>query len=398
MLLSSRHTDFLIVGGGVIGMMLARELAFAGMSVRILERGECGKESSWAGGGIVSPLYPWRYPGAVTRLASWSQREYPRLAQELSAQSGCDVEYVETGLLILRVEDHKRALEWAAENGRVLESVDQDTLRSLQPGLSDHWENALWMPGVANVRNPRLAHALRACLNREPRVTIEEGCAADSLLKNGGRVSGARVQGGSFGAGHTIVCGGAWSAQVLEQLGYQLPVIPVRGQMLIHHPAPGLLKRVVLADGRYLIPRADGRILIGSTLEYVGFDKRVSADAYASLRTSALGLLPGLHEVPVEAHWSGLRPGSPDGIPVMGDVPGTAGLSVCAGHFRNGLVLAPASARFMADQLLGRETCFTAGDYMPGASTAQFGSMGEPAQVPSGSLSESSSKPSFLSR
>lgn len=367
--------DYLVVGGGVIGMMLARRLAQAGATVTLVERAECGKESSWAGGGIVSPLYPWRYPEAVTCLAGWSQENYARIAAELSEQSGCDVEHVQTGLLILQVEDRALALQWAARNARRLEEVDQQTLRDLQPGLSGRWEQALWMPGVANVRNPRLGRALRIWLRDHPRVRVLENTSVRRLEASHRAISGVMTASGTFHAGHTVVCGGAWSASLLEPYGYRLPIVPVRGQMLIHQPAPGLLERVVLADGRYLIPRLDGRILVGSTLEYAGFSKKLTSEAYRSLRRSALGLLPALKEVPVEAHWCGLRPGSPDGIPVMGPVPGMQRLSVCAGHFRNGLVLAPASAEFMAGQLLGQQTPFDPDAYDPeqvacGAATA----------------------------
>lgn len=364
-LLNSETTDYLIVGGGVIGMMLARNLATAGATITLVERGECGQEASWAGGGIVSPLYPWRYPRAVTRLASWSQSCYSTLAQELSEQSGCDVEYAETGLLVLQVEDRELALGWATENEHRLETIDRQTLGNLQPGLAAHWKTALWMPGVANVRNTRLGRALRSWLQSHCRVRVMEHTTVSMLREQGGAVTGVMTQEGAVEAGHTVICGGAWSATLLEQTGYRLPVIPVRGQMLIHQPAPGLLKRVILADGRYLIPRLDGRILVGSTLEYAGFSKQMSADAHQSLRRSAVRLLPGLQNVPLEAHWCGLRPGSPDGIPVMGAVPGTHRLSVCAGHFRNGLVLAPASARFMADLLLERKPVFPEDDYAP---------------------------------
>lgn len=360
--------DFLIVGGGVIGMMLARNLADAGAKITLLERGECGKEASWAGGGIVSPLYPWRYPEAVTRLSDWSQSHYQGLAQELYEQSGCDVEYAEAGLLILRVEDRAEALDWAVRHAQPLKTIDRNALHALQPGLSSEWESGLWMPGVASVRNPRLGRALRICMQRHRNIRLLEQTAVSRIKLQSGAAAGVVSSMGNIEAGQTVICGGAWSAGLLESAGYALPLVPVRGQMLIHQPAPGLLKRVTLADGRYLIPRRDGRILVGSTLEYAGFEKQVTEVAYQSLRRSAVSLLPELDQVPVEAHWSGLRPGSPHGVPWMGDVPGVARLSVCAGHFRNGLVLAPASARFMSDLLLGRPSRFPRSDYAPGDS------------------------------
>lgn len=358
-------SDYLVVGGGVVGMMLARNLALAGAAVTLVERGECGMEASWAGGGIVSPLYPWRYPDAVTRLANWSQAHYRDLARSLSGQTGCDVEYAETGLLILQVEDRASALDWAATHGVRLEALDRRSLDDLQPGVARHWQGGWWMPGVASVRNPRLARALRIGLQKDPRVQLVERTSVTGLLRQSGVVTGVCTSATEFHAEKTVICGGAWSAKLLETVDYSLPVVPVRGQMLIHQPAPGLLRRVILAEGRYLIPRLDGRILVGSTLEYEGFSKQVTEEAHQSLLRSAVRLLPALKRVPVEAHWCGLRPGSRDGIPVMGAVPGLQGLHVCAGHFRNGLVLAPASARFMADVLLGNNAAFPEAPYAP---------------------------------
>lgn len=377
--MSGQHpnkADFLIVGGGVIGMMLARNLALAGAAVTLVERAVCGMEASWAGGGIVSPLYPWRYPEPVTCLANWSQAHYPDLVAELACKTACDAQYTQTGLLILQVEDRARALDWAAGHGHRVEVLKHDALNRLQPGLAAHWETALWMPGVANLRNPRLARALRSALQQHPQATLVEGTAVQRLREQDGRITGACTSAGLFRAGETVICGGAWSAGLLEQVSYRLPVVPVRGQMLIHQPRPGLLERVVLADGRYLIPRQDGRILVGSTLEYAGFSKRVTADAQQSLRRSAARLLPALRQVPVEAHWCGLRPGSKDGVPVMGRVPDVQGLSVCAGHFRNGLVLAPASAQLMADMLLEREPVFPVAAYAPLSSCSGLESAG----------------------
>ncbi len=362
--------DVLIVGGGVIGMMLARALARSGRRVELLERGGCGREASWAGGGIVSPLYPWRYPAAVSRLAGEAQRAYPLLAEELAAETGIDIELDRTGLLMLQVEDGAAARRWAAAGGGALESICPDEVRALQPGLEQPHEDALWMPGVANVRNPRLLRALRVALGQMPRVTVREHCGVDRVLVSGSRVTGVEAGGRQHAAGEVILCAGAWTASLLQPVGCGAAIAPVRGQMLLFQPAPGLLQRIVLSDGRYLIPRRDGHILVGSTLEYVGDRPGVTATAQQALHAAAVRMLPALREVPLKAHWNGLRPGAPDGVPCMGRVEPYANLYVSAGHFRNGLVLAPAATAFMCALFEGAADPVAVADYAPPSSSS----------------------------
>ncbi|MFG6139448.1 glycine oxidase ThiO [Halomonas sp. B23F22_10] len=348
-------SDFLVVGGGVIGMMTTLQLADAGHSVTLLERGRCGREASWAGGGIVSPLYPWRHSAPVSRLATWSEGFYPELALRLYEETGVDPEYRQRGLLYLRVDDEAQAERWAREVGKPLERVSADFLYAKEPQAAPGVEDALWMPTLGSIRNPRLGQALRCRLEAMPRVTLREGSEVTGFRQSAGRVTGVETADGTVEGDRTIVCGGAWAAALLERVGVALPVRPVKGQMILFKAPPGLVNRVVLMDGRYVIPRADGRVLAGSTLEEAGFDKTTDAEAKASLRASAIGIVPALAECEVEHHWAGLRPGSPDGVPFIGAVPGREGLYVNAGHYRNGLVLAPASTHLLVDELLGRE-------------------------------------------
>ena len=357
-------SDFLIIGGGVIGMMTALQLADAGQSVTLIERGECGREASWAGGGIVSPLYPWRYGTPVSRLSRWSEGFYPELSLRLLEETGIDPEYRQKGLLYLRVEDEARALEWAREVGKPLERVGPEVIYAKEPAAAPGCEQALWMPTLGSIRNPRLGQALRARLAAMSAVTLREHEAVVGLERDaGGAVIGAQTRAGRVTADRVIVCGGAWAAQLLESVEVVLPVRPVKGQMILFKAPPGLVQRVVLMDGRYVIPRGDGRVLAGSTLEEAGFDKALSGEARESLWQSATRIVPALADCEVEHHWAGLRPGSPEGIPFIGAVPGVENLWVNAGHYRNGLVLAPASTRLLVDELLGREPIIDPGPY-----------------------------------
>ncbi len=345
----------IIIGGGAIGMMQARELAQAGVEVILIEKGLCGKEASWAGGGIISPLYPWRYSEPVTALASWSQNYYGNLVESLEAESGIDPELSRHGLLMLSLEDQAEALKWSEKHKSWADPVEKDEIYRLEPNLREGLKEALWMPQVSSVRNPRLTQALHLSLKNEPAVTILEEQAVSNILLKSGKAKGVMTREGVIEADNVVITAGAWSGGLLKSIGVALPVEPVRGQMILFKAKPGVVNRVVLCDGKYVIPRRDGRVLAGSTLEYVGFDKQTTEQAKQQLADVAIDMYPALADAQVEHHWAGLRPGAPEGIPFIGAVAEVENLFVNAGHFRNGLVLAPASVRLMTALLLGQK-------------------------------------------
>ena len=361
----AKQQRVVIVGGGVIGLLTAFNLAADVEQVILLDRAGLGQESSWAGGGIVSPLYPWRYSAAVTALAHWSQDFYPQLAERLLADTGVDPQVHTTGLYWLDLEDEAQALAWAEREGRPLSSVHISTVEAAVPVLGSGYSHAIYMADVANVRNPRLVKSLKAALQALPNVTIHEQCEVLGFIREGEIIAGVHTAQGEIRGDEVVLSAGAWSGELLTSLGLELPVEPVKGQMILYKCASDFLSCMVLAKGRYAIPRRDGHILVGSTLEHEGFDKTPTSQALQSLKASAVELIPALADAEVVAHWAGLRPGSPEGIPYIGRVAGFDGLWLNCGHYRNGLVLAPASCQLFADLLLGREPIIDPAPYAP---------------------------------
>ena len=345
-------TDYIIIGGGIIGMLTARELIGSG-SVTLIERGRTGREASWAGGGILSPLYPWRYHDAVNRLAIWGHRQYPTVAAQLMQSSGVDPEYRHCGMLMLDSGDEAAATAWAARYGIEIHPLSGQELRRQSPELNPSITQGWWMPGIGQMRNPRLVRAARGDIDSLG-VRVIENTTVTGFIDDGQRISGVQSSTGDIIGGKVIVAGGPWSADLLRPLGMTLPITPVKGQMILFKAKPALIGPMILDQGRYLIPRRDGRIVCGSTLEQAGYDKTPTADARTALAATARRLVPGLADFPIEHHWAGLRPSSPGGIPFVGAYSKRQGLYVNSGHFRNGIIIGLASARLLADQILGR--------------------------------------------
>lgn len=347
-----------IIGGGIIGLLAARELTQTGCPVVVLDRRQLGQESSWAGGGILSPLYPWRYPDAITALAHWGQLRYGEMIPSLLESTGIDAEWLQSGLLISPDSDVDRqsAIRWAHSHAINLTALTSEQASAYEPALS-HFGPGLWLPEIAQIRPPRLIAALKRELVLKGG-EIREYCEVRGLLVKGGRLAGIRTETGDISTDRCLVTAGAWTGKLLQESGLKLPIYPVRGQMLLLRAQPGDLSRMVLKCGHYLIPRRDGRVLIGSTIEEAGFDSATTESARSELWNAALALAPSLAQYRIERQWAGLRPGTPNGVPFIDEHPRIRGLFVCAGHFRNGFVLGPASARLAVDLLLKRDGLF----------------------------------------
>ena len=327
---------YLVVGAGAPGLASAEALLQQDADVTILDQGAVGQESSWAGGGILSPLCPWDYSDVVTQLTSRGAGMFAAWADNLFSATGIDPEYIDSGMLVLPPFDLQAAQRWC-EN------------YSVKFELSD---GGLLLPEVAQVRNPRLLQSLRARVEQLGGRIVEH-CTVQNILAGQNAVSKLVTNRGEFSADNYIVAAGAWSKQLLGEQALRLGIKPIRGQMLLFKFDLPPLPHVVLQAGLYLIPRRDGHLLVGSTLEDVGFDKSTTTAARESLLQRAVKILPALHNRPVVKHWSGLRPGSPDNIPTIGRHPTLENLYINSGHFRYGVTMAPASVEVLLNEING---------------------------------------------
>lgn len=355
--------DVVIVGAGLCGLLTAYELRGTGLDVMVLDRGEPAREASWAGGGILSPLYPWRYPDPINILARWGQRAYPELVASLFEQTGLDPEYYPCGLAMFDDEEEGAARRWASRW-----ELPYDVVMGSVPDAARYCRsrnnNALWFPSIAQVRNPRLTQALVMQLRMSG--VIVRGGVSPQLVIQAGRITGVQVEADWIPAKFIVLAAGSWSSELDDRVAQVAKIYPIKGQMLLYRSDPGLLSCMVLSAGRYLIPRRDGRILVGSTVEDVGFDRTLTPEACQELSSFARDTLPQLENAKLEHHWAGFRPATPDGLPYIGEHPEIQGLFVNAGHFRNGVVMGPASARLTAELLLARPPSFDPTPYRLG--------------------------------
>ncbi|HEV7929579.1 MAG TPA: glycine oxidase ThiO, partial [Nitrosospira sp.] len=349
-------SDVLIIGGGVAGLATAYELLRQGATVTLLERNRCGQESSWAGAGILSPLLPWDYPDSVTRLTRLSNRLYPEFIDALRAETAIDPEYQASGMLVLTGQSREseagleKARLHAAEIWCARFDFPMSSVRSHEnaPALSRD-EPALWLPEVSQVRNPRLLRALMKAVELRKGTIVENTEVTYWNIARGQVQSVGTSRGEEFAATNYIVAAGAWSHRLLREQALKLDIWPVRGQILLFNAPPGLLHPIVVKEPEkfYLIPRRDGYVLAGSTLEDVGFDKCRTAEARGTLLAQARALVPELSERNLTAHWAGLRPGSPGNVPVIDRHPVIPNLYLNSGHYRYGVTMATGSARLV---------------------------------------------------
>ena len=346
-----QNQHVIVVGGGIVGCMTALALRKRGCQVTIVERNQIAAqtsgESSWAGAGILFPLLPWDYRDEVNDLALRGASLYPQLCDELKRETGIDPEYTQSGMLLEPPFDAATAISWCAKNQIPTQQIGENLL----------------LPTIAQIRPPHLLQALKQRLIQQ-NVTLLENTQLEPLkhdCTHEGIIDGwrASIHAGSgaskimtLQADAFVVTSGAWSFELLKETAAGLNIKPMRGQILLFDTsqlnASQIPKQIIYRDGFYLVPRRDGLLLAGSTLEDVGFDTNTTETMRQQLQIKAQEIWPSLKYADVRKHWSGLRPGTPDNQPTIAQHPSIKNLYLNTGHFRYGLTMAPASAESIA--------------------------------------------------
>ena len=363
--------DCLIVGGGVIGLSLAYELARRGKRVRVVDRHLPGREASWAAAGILPPT-PTRPDAApLERLSALSMRLHEDWAARLLEETEIDYGYQRCGGFYLadsaaaESELAQQATTWRRD-GIAVETLSPAAVSDVEPALADAARRGLLraaylLPDEIQIRSPRLLQALTAACTARG-VEITAGMEVEDFVCDKGRIRAVRTGHGEIVADQVCITTGCWSGLMLARLGVPLAVKPIRGQIALVSLPEMILQRIVYVGPHYFVPRDDGRILIGSTLEDVGFNRQTTAAVIQELLDFALTWIPALAEANFERSWAGLRPASGDGLPYLGRLPGLENAFVAAGHYRSGLILAPATAVVMAQMMQGEQP---AADLLP---------------------------------
>jgi glycine oxidase len=348
-----------VVGGGAVGCAVAFVLARAGLAVALFERGELAGESSGAAAGMLAPLGEAETDGPLRRWGLRALDAFGGLVEELRERTGIDPELTRSGLLHVATDEARAAAlrrRATVEPGLGLAWLGAAELRTLEPALTPAACGALLSPREAHVRSPLLVRAFAEAAAHEG-ARLRTGTPVVGLARDQERVVGVETPEGRVDAGQVVLAAGSFTGLCARWLdpAPRLPVTPVRGQIVaLDAPRPGPRATLWGAGGTYLVPKRDGSLVVGATTEHVGFDRRVTAGAVAALLDAGAALVPGLADAGFRRAWAGLRPDTPDHLPLVGPVPGAPGLVVAAGHYRNGVLLSGITAQMVADGLLGK--------------------------------------------
>jgi glycine oxidase len=359
-----------IIGGGVIGLSIAYVLAKAGLRPTVLDRREPGREASWAGAGLIPPVSERRSTHPMLALRGLSTQLYSEWAASLQEETGIDIGYRRSGGVdVAWTEAEEQILSTTAGRWRV-EGIAYERLAPrdysrVEPALNPELRVAYFLPDRAQVRNPWLLRALMAAITGHGG-RIEPFQPVEKFDVERGRITALHTPAGKQTCDIVIMAAGSWSGPLLNTIGVKVPTPPLKGQIVLLRGERPLLRRIVEHGKNYLVPRDDGRVLVGATEENAGYDTETTPGTTADLVAMAHRLCPTLAEARVEKTWAGLRPGSVDTRPYIGRAVGFENLIVATGHKRAGLQLAPATAELVGDLVLGRAPQIDLEAFRPG--------------------------------
>jgi glycine oxidase len=353
--------DVIVIGGGVIGLSIARELA-GRKSVLLLDRGATGQGTSRAAAGMLTPMSEADDQGPFFQLSRTSLAMYDRFVEEIQNESGLDVCYLREGLLFLASSENSamtlcRRYDWQHRAGFNVDLLSADEIRNLEPLITAPVLNALFMPEERSVAPRRLVNALReSCFKRN--VEIRTGVKVEAISQNTVRCAHTKMQASSI-----VISSGVWSAE-FQGLAPGIPVSPRKGQILSLAMPPGAFRHMIRWNAAYFVPRQTGELVVGATNENAGFDLSITAEGLARLLMDAQAISSHVGSYPVLETWTGLRPATPDELPILGPSH-VNGVYYATGHYRNGILLAPITAAIVADLIEGRKPSVDIAPYSP---------------------------------
>jgi glycine oxidase len=352
----------IIVGGGVIGLSIAQHLLIRGATPIVIDRGLFAKESSWAGAGYLDLRSAAKTGGDFFKLCRFSYDLFPEWISRIHRESGIDPEFLDSGSLDLAMDEKDEKEICSLEKKLKDEKLEGHWLttaeaKKLEPGLSKNIRSAFYLKVTRQIRPPRLTRALLQILEKQGAI-LRENESVENFLEKDRRIYGVNTNKGIIEGDEVVLASGAWTGLWGEKFKMVIPVKPVRGQVIMFNAQPGLLQKIIFTSMAYLVPRVDGKIYVGSTLEEVGFDKSTTSEGMERLKQGAQGAIPSLAGALIDDSWAGLRPGSPDGWPIFGRLPNWEGVWVAAGHFTHGLLLSAATGQIMTQAILGEPISF----------------------------------------
>lgn len=355
------NSDVLIIGAGVIGLSIARELRKKGISkITVLERGEIGRESSYAAAGMLAPNAETEKIDDFYHFCNQSNQLYPRFSEELLDETGIDIELERSGTFYLAlrdtdVEEIRRRYEWQKNAGLNVELLSAAEIRQAEPFVSPDVRGGLFFPGDWQVENRRLIAALTKYAELHG-INLVTGAEVKNLLKTDEKIVGAETISDKYFAGKIILTTGAWTSLIAVPDLKLPPVKPVRGQILSYKTVKRLFFHVIYSPRGYLVPRLDGKIVAGATVEDAGFDNRTTEAGINYICENSAEIAPNLANLEISDKWSGLRPLAADGLPVLGSFPQAKNLYIATAHYRNGILLTPLTAQLTAEEMTGESS------------------------------------------